>query len=671
MVLAASILTAAIGSERGAAAQVGGDGFAGGTVEELNPSGAWSWFEGPRAMHTDCELLVGSVSTAGLIDVSTTALETGATRVDHIGGPVESDDHNSPGLTDLPDGKIAAAWSRHHQDVEIHNVERPGAMWNWYETVSVTASQRVTYSNLVRLSSEGISGRLYNFFRGNGFDSIFSFSDDQGRTWSDPATLIRKYRNRPYVVFDDDGESRIDLATTEGHPREYTQGTGVFHGYVEDGFIRRSNGTVVGTVDFGVAPEELTRVYQQTADERAWTIDVTTPTVSAPATIVLSVRDLATGTADHRRNRYLYATYNGGSWVVNELAWAGDSLYPSEQYYTGGVAIDPADPTHVVVSTNVDPITGNRLPPAPGRTVAAFELFDGFTSDGGATWTFQPITGNSSESNIRPVIPDPGVAARSLVWLQGSYASYLSYTTRVMGIVEGTASGSCPPPLETDRAEAFPGDFDGDGRTDWFDYQPGSAPDVVHWGDGDRTSTAVNGRYDPQLRRGADGRDQIYWTSPGASYRWLENAHGFSTASIPHASAVELQVGDFDGDGVDDVFHYRPGTASDRIYWSDGTSTPLRVNGDYRPVVGDFTGDGFDDILWYAPGATADYYWRFLPGHRWTSHATGISGRYEPAVGDIDENGTDDIFWRRSNGGGYQWRHATGTTPRPTSVPVA
>lgn len=652
-----------------AIAQSGDAGFAGGTVREINPSGAWSWFEGPRAILTECELLVGSVSSSGMIEVASASLASPATRIDQVGGPVEPDDHNSPGLVELPDGKVATAWTRHHKDGEIRNVERPGSMWNWFDTVPVVA-RGVTYANLSHLAAEGTNGRLYNFFRGNGWQAVSSHSDDHGRTWSEPATLIRKYAHRPYVVYDDDGTSRIDVATTEGHPRDYTLGTGIHHGYIEGDRIRRSDGVAVGTTGYGIAPEELTTVYTPAPDERAWTLDIVTPSESSPTTIVFSVRDLAPDTPSHRRNRYMYATWDGARWQVQPLAWAGASLYDAEEFYTGGVAIDPSDPTHVVLSTNVDPATGLPMLPAPGRTEATHQLYDGFTSNGGASWTFRPITATAYESNLRPIIPDASSGARSLLWMQGTYTSYLNYDTAVMAIVDGQPSSSCPAPLDPTGPYGFPGDFDGDGRTDWFDYHPGSAPDTVFWGDGDRTTHAVNGTYEPQVSRAADGRDRIIWASERSSYSWTELDHGFASARITHASGVRLVAGDFDGDGVDDLFHYRAGRARDRIYWSDGTSTPLYVNGHYQPLAGDFTGDGVDDLLWYAPGPAADYYWRFDGRQGWTSDSTRISGTYAPAIGDIDENGTDDIFWRRDVGGGFQWLHTEAQLPRPVSVPI-
>lgn len=33
------------------------------------------------------------------------------------------------------------------------------------------------------------------------------------------------------------------------------------------------------------------------------------------------------------------------------------------------------------------------------------------------------------------------------------------------------------------------------------------------------------------------------------------------------------------------------------------------ASGTYRPVIGDFDGDGRDDLFWYAPGSGADVVW--------------------------------------------------------------
>lgn len=646
-------------------AQATGSGFAGTPVTLLDQSGAWSWFEGPQATITDCELLVSSVDASGTTDIATTDLASGATRVDAIGGPFEVDDHNSAGLLALPDGRIIGAWSRHHRDLAIQNVVRPDHMWNWYGATPVrTTTGRTTYSNLVQLLGEG--GRIYNFFRGNGFNPNVVFSDDGGHTWSDPAPFIRKYGQRPYPVFDDDANGRIDVATTGGHPMNGAEVTTIFHAFVSGNRIRESNGAVVAPTDFGVAPEELTPVFEPTAVQRAWTQDIIGPTASTGTTIVFSIRDVSDGLPAHARNQYYFARYDGSAWNVSPIAWAGNSLYSGEPHYMGGVAIDPADPNHLVISTDVDPATGAPLTPAPGRSDAAHELYDAVTADGGQTWTFTPITSSSATDNLRPVIPDPSATTRALVWFRGQYSSYLSYDTEVVGMIDGSGSGGpcTSAPLKSEASEDFAGDFDGDGLTDWFIYTPGPGGDAVYWGDGDHTNISVNGTYTPRVQRVAGGSDHILWSNPGGSYRWRASGHSFVSTTVVHAAGVRLLTGDFDGDGLDDVFHYRPGSARDRIYWTSGGSTPVFVNGTYQPLVGEFSGDSRDDILWYAPGATADFYWRFQAGRRWASSGASINGTYTPAIGQIDGNGTDDIFWRRPSGGGYHWLTQPGATLR-------
>jgi hypothetical protein len=108
-------------------------------------------------------------------------------------------------------------------------------------------------------------------------------------------------------------------------------------------------------------------------------------------------------------------------------------------------------------------------------------------------------------------------------------------------------------------------------------------------------------------------------------------------------------VGDFDGDALDDVFFYGPGSADDRLW----TGTPGRrfvvsaaaVNGWYDPVALDATGDGTDEILWYAPGATTSYRWERLATGAWgsrTLRTPALTGH--PVVGDFDGDGLEDTL---------------------------
>ncbi|HEX7136059.1 MAG TPA: hypothetical protein VF228_25995, partial [Iamia sp.] len=93
-------------------------------------------------------------------------------------------------------------------------------------------------------------------------------------------------------------------------------------------------------------------------------------------------------------------------------------------------------------------------------------------------------------------------------------------------------------------------------------------------------------------------------------------------------------VGDFDGNGVDDIIWYAPGAGVDTMYRFAGSvgghaSMSLTINGTYQPVVLDADDDGYDDVLWYAPGAAADSMWLFGPGASHTTKAVAINGTYQ------------------------------------------
>lgn len=129
----------------------------------------------------------------------------------------------------------------------------------------------------------------------------------------------------------------------------------------------------------------------------------------------------------------------------------------------------------------------------------------------------------------------------------------------------------------------------------------------------------------------------------------------------------------FDGGGDLAIIWYAPGSAPD---WRWGqfddqpsglehTTTPLTVNGTFTPFVGDFDGDGCDDVFWYAPGSGADFVWYGVPDGGFTSRSVTVSGSYTPLVGDWDEGTVgDDIFWYGEGGGTETiWR---GTATRGT-----
>lgn len=217
------------------------------------------------------------------------------------------------------------------------------------------------------------------------------------------------------------------------------------------------------------------------------------------------------------------------------------------------------------------------------------------------------------------------------------------------------------------------GDFDGDGKDDIFWHAPGSAADQIWWGDASATdfgsttsAPAVSGTYSPQSADlNGDGRDEIVWYAPGTApdFVWPGNsnrdafASGAGGLSLSVNGLYHLQASDVDGDQLDDLVWYGPGTIADFV-WS-GRSDLTTVGpahqasftqgGSLIPRAGDFNRDGRGDIFWYGPGSEPDSIWwgqSTLSGFTSPVAASqSVSGVYEPTSGDFDGDGFSDLFW--------------------------
>ena len=84
--------------------------------------------------------------------------------------------------------------------------------------------------------------------------------------------------------------------------------------------------------------------------------------------------------------------------------------------------------TDVFISTNVDPRTHRALP--------HYEIFEGMTADGGTSWTWLPVTYESSVDNLRPVVPRGARDSTVILWMRGIYNSYTNYNTSIVGLTK-------------------------------------------------------------------------------------------------------------------------------------------------------------------------------------------------------------------------------------------
>jgi hypothetical protein len=134
-----------------------------------------------------------------------------------------------------------------------------------------------------------------------------------------------------------------------------------------------------------------------------------------------------------------------------------------------------------------------------------------------------------------------------------------------------------------------------------------------------------------------------------AHYRTLRGPGTFRSVPVSLGLGRTPLVGDFDGDGNDDVVFYGVGSIDDGLAWGrdDGRYAPqsLAITGDYRPLVGDFDGDYLDDIFWYGPDDGYDKLWFGQANRSFARVDVLVEGTYEPIVGDFDDDDADDILW--------------------------
>lgn len=207
----------------------------------------------------------------------------------------------------------------------------------------------------------------------------------------------------------------------------------------------------------------------------------------------------------------------------------------------------------------------------------------------------------------------------------------------------------------TGSFEPIVGHFSQLGTDDILWYSPGPAPDAW-WSFGPSSAITsrelrINGRFTPlvgsfgcQDPYGPDTFADVLWYAPGTApdAMWDFGPNHAITKTSPAIDGTYVPVvGAFTDDHCTDVIWYAPGKAQDSL-WDYGdsiahpTSTPLKIDGDYRPVTGNLFSSpyGYTDVLWFGPGSARDVIWDFsTSGGPPTDRAIDVDGDRTPLIG--------------------------------------
>jgi len=441
----------------------------------VNANGGWCWFQDERSLVDAATgtAVIGSVASPSGVDgaardgdVEVTVVDldaeeiTGTQAVLHAG--FEADDHDDPALWLRADGRWVAVYSRHKSDEDTFwRLSEPGDPTSWgpeqsyswtphfgAEFTGRAPGRGVTYQNVHPLGD-----RLYCFARAINDDPCYLISDDDGATWTFGGRLLTRekvgyvngyarYTSGPHPTqAGSEGEDRIDVVITEHHPRDFP--TSIWHGYLAGENLHRADGTVVGALGRGVEDptpraEDLTQVFASgtvldgQVMTHCWTTDIRRDATGRVVVLFTARTDDALGldvprTTDEALPHALLRAElapGAGQWQVTKVGDAGPQLLPHETDYTGLAAIDPDELDSLYFSTPVDPRDGSDL--------GVHEIFHGTTADGGASWTWTPVTRASSVSNFRPIAVPGDPARRVLTWYRGDMQSSQRYATQIV-----------------------------------------------------------------------------------------------------------------------------------------------------------------------------------------------------------------------------------------------
>ncbi|WP_211361188.1 Ig-like domain-containing protein, partial [Maribacter flavus] len=429
-------------------------------VRDIAPDGAWNWSMDERAVFSNGYLFVGYAKRNGQVGLTRydPNNNTGTETIISTTASAQRDDHVAPSITILSDGRLLAMHTRHLGNeffYRISNNATPGSISDWSSEYKWDLPTTNLFSNTYSLSGE--NNAIYNFYRGINDNPTVSISRDEGLTWENQIQLIRTTGSglqRPYPKFATDEVSRIDFTYTDGHPRVSTNS--IYHLYYENGIFRNSDGSFFK--NFQDLPiqhdggERGTYVYQYSTSPwgagegpndwipngRAWTWDTAYYTDGRPMTVFqVSLDDPGNSSYLATRIFYYYARWTGTEWQKVMIAKAGRPLYASEEDYSGGIAVDPDNPNVVYISSNAaNPFDltwqGTNI---PLNANDRYEIWKGVTSDGGLTFSWQPITQNSAADHLRPIVPKNHGQDQHAIWFNGDYTSYEGgWNSKIVGL---------------------------------------------------------------------------------------------------------------------------------------------------------------------------------------------------------------------------------------------
>ncbi len=401
-------------------------------VHEVTSEGAWCWFADPRAVHyksADGKIsrtYIGYIDVHGNVKAMQYDLLTGERTEVLVRSYFQPDDHNNPTFLILPDGRVMIFYSRHTDEAcfyyRVSNEE--GDITTLGAEKRLATNHNTTYPSPFILSDD--PDHIYLCWRGLGWHPTIaqlSIPDRYGNvhmTWG-PYQMVKSTGARPYAKYQSNGKDKILLAYTTGHP-DNEMPNHLYFNYININTLTLEdvNGRTLSRIEEGphhvnkraeYAEEYSDAVVDAPTNSRDWLWQVVAGENNRPAIAMVRINDAKDS------HDYYYVRWDGYQWQKTFLANGGGHFHQTpelEKCYSGGMAIDEANPNVIYCSVPVEGIFGNR-----------YEIIRYTVSDNGHV-AEDMMTRNSRLNNIRPyMIPNSCGTSLRLAWMYGNYYDWI------------------------------------------------------------------------------------------------------------------------------------------------------------------------------------------------------------------------------------------------------
>lgn len=412
-------------------------------------SGGWTWFGGPKCVTFQHGFLLAHVSPS-------IGESRGESCVTYLSKDITTelgryvvlysetlDDHNVPSILRLSSRLALVAATEHDRS----SVLRIALLFLGKSSLRVITKRTfrfpdpTTYSYLFRLRRKILIATRSQFrnLTGMWMNWILPTTRPVFRLlpWAvsraDPRWSGRD-GGRPYSVFSEAPGGGYVFAATNDHPRAYRNG--LYLGRLAHDAIRTVDGMVVsklGENRFASLFSLLQALEEPGQTKVPWVHDVH-ESESGEITVAYSLtpkpdKVFFAGFDSRVENiTYRVAVVSDGRVSTSWDIPAGTSFYPSETDYTGGIALNPRNPRHVIFSSLHDF-------PGPGISATRrWRLWECHLEDSPVSQNYRLLASSKEADVLRPVFSRGNGQTHAVFFQVGRYSSYNDFDTVVYGL---------------------------------------------------------------------------------------------------------------------------------------------------------------------------------------------------------------------------------------------